>query len=72
MRLLFDESLAPGEAVLCFREVDQEKQHQLKQLNLLENALAAAKKAKRRKVFFLVICLTICGRLLMGLSDFAA
>lgn len=53
VRLLFDESLAPGEAVLCFREVDQEKQHQLKQLNLLENALAAAKKSEKTKsVFF--------------------
>lgn len=29
VRVLFDESLAPEEVVLCFREVDQEKQRQL-------------------------------------------
>src|SRR5699024_11165758 len=35
VRVLFDESLAPQEAVLCFREVEQEKQQQLKERRLL-------------------------------------
>lgn len=44
VRLLFDESLSQGEVVLCFREVNAEKQAQLHQMRLLENALDNARK----------------------------
>ncbi|HIZ84185.1 MAG TPA: response regulator [Firmicutes bacterium] len=44
VRLLIDESLSPGEAVLCFRQIDAEKQRQLQQMRLLENALDTARK----------------------------
>ena len=36
VRVLFDETLAPEEAVLCFREVDQDKRRQLQEHKLLE------------------------------------
>ena len=52
IRVLFDESLAPNEVVLCFREVDEEKQRQLQQKRLLENALEAAKRSERSKNTF--------------------
>ena len=44
VRLLFDESLSPGEVVLCFREVGKEKQRQLQELRLLEDALESARR----------------------------
>lgn len=46
VRLLFDESLSQGEVALCFREVEKEKQAQLRQIELLENALDKAKKSE--------------------------
>ena len=36
VRVLFDETLEPEEAVLCFREVDQEKRRQIQERRLLE------------------------------------
>ena len=39
VRLLFDESLNPDEAVLCFREVDEEKREQLQHMELLTKRL---------------------------------
>ena len=52
VRLLFDESLDPGEVVLCFREVDEEKRQQLQQRRLLENALDTAKRSEKAKNAF--------------------
>src|SRR5699024_941810 len=52
VRILFDESLAPDEVVLCFREVDQEKQQQFKERELLENALENAKRSEKAKHAF--------------------
>lgn len=52
VRILFDESLAPDEVVLCFREVDQEKQQQFKERQLLENALENAKRSEKTKHAF--------------------
>ena len=46
VRMLFDESLNPGEVVICFREIDMEKQAQLQQMRLLENALDTARKTE--------------------------
>ena len=44
VRLLFDESLSQGEVVICFREIDEEKQVQLHHMALMENALDKARK----------------------------
>ncbi len=53
VRLLFDDNLAPGEVVLCFRRIDDEKGRQTEQLNLLRNALRSARKSENAKnVFF--------------------
>lgn len=52
VRLLFDSTLAPGEVVLCFREVDQEKRQQLQQQRLLETALDTAKRSEKAKNAF--------------------
>lgn len=52
VRLLFDESLAPGEVVLCFREVEEEKQRQLQEHKLLQDALEVARKNEASKQTF--------------------
>lgn len=53
IRLLFDESLHADEAVLCFREVNNEKKLQLKQIQLLQESLKVAKKSEEaRNTFF--------------------
>lgn len=52
VRLLFDASLNPSEAVLCFKEVDEEKQGQLRQLELLKEALQSAKESEEAKNAF--------------------
>lgn len=44
VRLLYDGSLNQNEAVLCFREVDEEKKSQLQHQHILETALDRAKK----------------------------
>lgn len=44
VRLLYDESLNKNEAVLCFREVEEEKKSQLQHQHILETALDTAKK----------------------------
>lgn len=53
IHVLFDESLAPEEVVLCFREVNEEKHQQLKEHALLMNALASSRQSEKTKqVFF--------------------
>lgn len=53
VRLLFDPSLQPHEAVLCFRLVEEEKEAQLRQLQLMEHALETAKQSEAaREQFF--------------------
>ena len=52
VRVLFDVSLAPGEVVLCFREVEQEKQRQLQERRLLENALETSRRSEKTKHAF--------------------
>ena len=53
VQMLFDESLNRGEVVLCFREIDAEKQQQLQQMQLLQDSLEAARKSEQsQKNFF--------------------
>lgn len=49
VRLLFDNTLDQGEAVLCFQEVDKEKTKQLQQMHLLQSALEFAQKNDKIK-----------------------
>lgn len=46
VRLLFDSSLQPDEAILCFRQVEREKAEQLRQFQVLENALDRARESE--------------------------
>lgn len=52
VRLLFDESLDLDEAILCFREVDEEKQKQLQHIKLLEESLEAIQHNTDQKNLF--------------------
>lgn len=53
IRVLFDESLDSKEVILCFREIEKEKQKQLEEHTLLVNALNNAMHSdKARQVFF--------------------
>ena len=52
VEILFDEILAQGEGVLCFREVEQEKRRQLEERKLLENALASSRQSEKTKQAF--------------------
>ncbi len=53
VRVLFDESLSPGEVVLCFREVEREKQRELQERRLLEDALESSRQSgKAKEAFF--------------------
>ena len=49
VRALFDESLSVDEVVLCFREVDEEKQNELRQMEFLENTLQTMKESEASK-----------------------
>ena len=56
VRLLTDPDRIPNEAVLCFRDVEQEKEEQQRQVYLLKGALAAAEQSeKSQKQFFSVM-----------------
>lgn len=53
VRLVQDPVNSPGEAVLCFREVEEEKQRQLQSIQIMEEALASAEASeKSQKQFF--------------------
>ena len=52
VRVLFDASLAPEEVVLCFREVEREKQRQLQERRLLEESLQLARQNEASKQAF--------------------
>ena len=53
VRIMFDESLAPEEVVLSFREIEQEKLWQLQERKLLEDTLETARRSeKARQAFF--------------------
>ena len=56
VRLLTDPEQIPNEAVLCFRDVEAEKEEQQQQVRLLKGALAAAEQSeKSQKQFFSVM-----------------
>lgn len=52
VRLLFAPSLQPQEAVLCFRQVDEEKSSQLQHLHMLEGALERARDSEQSQSQF--------------------
>lgn len=52
IRMLYDESSEPGEVVLCFREVDREKQKQLMERALLQDSLEHARHSEKTKHAF--------------------
>ena len=52
IRTLYNEKLAPGEVILCFREVDVEKRQQLQHTILLQEALDTARKSTKAKSLF--------------------
>lgn len=56
VRLLTDPERIPDEAVLCFRDVEAEKEEQQQQVRLLKGALSAAEQSeKSQKQFFSVM-----------------
>lgn len=56
VRLLTDAKEIPNEAVLCFRDVESEKEEQQQQVRLLKGALSAAEQSeKSQKQFFSVM-----------------
>lgn len=74
VRLLFDESLYSDEAVLCFRSIDEEKQAQLQQLDLLKTSLDNARQSEQaRNMFFSSMSHDMHTPLnvIIGLSDLA-
>ena len=52
IRVLFDETLTHEEVVLCFREVEQEKQYQLYERKLLKDSLESAQRTEKAKQTF--------------------
>lgn len=53
IRTLYNESIAPNEVILCFRDVDVEKRQELQHTLLLQEALDANKKnAEEKEAFF--------------------
>ena len=52
VRVLYDESLAPEEVVLCFREIEQEVQRQLQERQLLQMSLDHAQLSEQAKQSF--------------------
>ncbi len=56
VRLLMDEEQIPNEAVMCFRDVEEEKEDQLQQVRLMKGALSAAEQSeKSQKQFFSIM-----------------
>ena len=56
VRLLTDPERIPNEAVICFRDVEKEKEEQQQQVRLLKGALSAAEQSeKSQKQFFSVM-----------------
>ena len=52
VQVLFDETLAPEEVVLCFREVEEEKQRQMRERRLLEESLQMTRQNEEAKQTF--------------------
>lgn len=52
VRILFDETLLPGEAVLCFRDVEREKVQHLQRTRLMEESLETARRSEENQDAF--------------------
>lgn len=52
VRMIYDESLASGEVILAFREVEAEREEEMRKRLLLSDALAAAKQSEKAKQAF--------------------
>lgn len=52
VRVLFDETLAPEEVVICFREIGQEKQQEMEERRILKDALELAHRNETAKQAF--------------------
>lgn len=52
VQLLYDESLSGNEAVLCFRDVNRNKEKDLQQLQLLKDSLHMAQQTNESKTMF--------------------
>lgn len=75
VRVLYDETLSPDEAILCFREVDSEKRRQLQDRRYLEQALEDARSGmEARQAFFNNMSHDMRTPLnaILGLTDIAA
>lgn len=56
VRVLTDPEQIPNEAVICFRDVEAEKEEQQKQVRLLKGALSSAEQSERsQKQFFSIM-----------------
>lgn len=56
VRMLTDPDRIPGEVVICFRDVENEKEEQQRQMRLLKGALSAAEQSeKSQQQFFSVM-----------------
>ncbi|HJA70325.1 MAG TPA: response regulator [Candidatus Lachnoclostridium stercoravium] len=53
IRIIFNKGLGLNEVIMCFRDIDLEKQKQLQQHEILKNALSTSKKmAQKKSIFF--------------------
>ncbi len=52
VHVLFDKTLVPEEVVLCFREVEREKQRQLQERKLLQDSLENSQRSEKAKQAF--------------------
>ena len=50
--LLFDDSLAPGEVVLCFRDIEDAKQKELLERKILQDSLEMSRQSEKSKQNF--------------------
>ena len=52
IKIVYSEGLGLNEVIMCFREIDMEKKKELRQHELLEQALENAKRAASKKTMF--------------------
>lgn len=52
IKIIRNQSLSPDEVIMCFREIDTEKNQDMQRLILLENALGTARQAAKNKNSF--------------------
>lgn len=52
VRTIYDKDLDPNEVILCFKDVNEEKKHQMQNIVLLQDAIEAANKSVKAKSDF--------------------